>query len=441
MNVTVERYIQWENFIDLYYDFIRRVITNRKMEINMNWKEKKEQNPKVVNALCDCSPEEIDYDSGRLEVLNQHLQSLIEEGKILSGSYCLWRHGKVFADAALGSLACPWQGRSAFLPDTLFEIQSVTKVFTATAILKLAEEGMLYLGQPVCEWVKEFSKDDFRNITIAHLLTHTSGLCALPGVYPQDERIWWNYMDENRVKETWIPAIVGTGLHAKPGEEWIYSAVGYPLLGEIIERATGIRAETFIREEILLPCDMMESHWREDATEEWVRRYNIANTWDLNAVKEYKEKGLEAFARPTYLWWEEVPETSAGVMSTCREMVHFGEMMLRGGNYRGRRVLGKKALSWFWKNLVGEGVKDYCFSHPGIPVTYGAGMPIFTRKNDFQQLISEQVVYHEGSGASVFLVDREEDFVVMFQTSFHDEKDWCWEAVKGTASIIWSGLR
>ena len=75
------------------------------------------------------------------------------------------------------------------------------------------------------------------------------------------------------------------------------------------------------------------------------------------------------------------------------------------------------------------------------PVIYGAGMPISTHRTDYEQLVSEHVIYHEGSGSSVFLVDKEEDFVAVFQTGFPDEDGWCHEAVKGTASVIWSGIR
>lgn len=406
----------------------------------MNWKEKQRVIPQVIRAECQGTPQEVQYDPARLDVLNHHIQSLIDEHIILSGSYCLWRHGKVFADAALGNLACEWQGREKFMPDTFFEIQSVTKVLVALAILRLAEDGMLYLGQPVHEWIPEFSEGDFRDITIAHLLTHTSGLCALQGVLPEDERDWWGAIDDNNVRETWIPAAMSVGLHAKPGERWIYSAVGYPLLGEIIERATGMRMDAFIREEILLPCGMTESHWRIHAKEEWIKRYNIANQSDLEMLGEYPEKGFSALARSSYHWKKEIPDAAGGIMSTGREMVRLGEMMLRNGIYKGRRVMGKTALSFLWENLVGEHVTDGCYGHRDLAIPYGAGMPISTHRTDLSWLVSENTISHEGSGTCAFLVDKEEDFVAMFQTSFPDELGWCYEAVKGTASIIWSGI-
>lgn len=405
----------------------------------MNWKEQQQLKPQTIQAQCEAAPEEVNYDADRLDVLNRHIQSMIDEKLIWSGSYCLWRHGKVFADNSVGELACPWQGRKKFMPDTFFEIQSVGKLITAIAVLKLAEDGILYLDQPVREWIDEFNQVDFCDIRIKHLLTHTSGLCASPGALQEDERSWWEAIDEKRVKETWISSVVSAGLHAKPGEKWIYSIAGYAILGEIIRRAAGMEAEDFIRETILLPCEMTETHWRRQGTKEWVRRYNIANETDLRMAKEWETKGISAMASTTYRWWNEIPDTAGGQMSTGREMVRLGEMLLRGGYYRGKRVIGKKALSLLRTNLVDEHVMDCCWNHNRL-VLYGAGVPIFTYKTDLEWILSDNVIFHEGSGTCVFIVDKEEDFVAMFQTSFRKEFDWCHRAVKGTASIIWSGI-
>ena len=68
-------------------------------------------------------------------------------------------------------------------------------------------------------------------------------------------------------------------------------------------------------------------------------------------------------------------------------------------------------------------------------------MPIYSAEYDREQALSEGTIYHEGAGTCVFLVDRREDFAAMFQTSFRKEFDWDFRAVKGLATIIWSGLK
>lgn len=330
-------------------------------------------------------------------------------------------------------------GDNQFYPETLFEIQSIGKVITAIAILKLAEDGILYLGQPVKDWISEFDVTEFRDITIAHLLTHTSGLCALDGCYSEDDCSWWKYLDENDIENTWLSAVVKTGLHTKSGEKWIYSTVGYYVLGEIIKRASGISEEEYIKENIFIPCDMLETHWRKSATIEQVKRYNIANETDLAMVKKSREFGEKILAHPTYPYWTGIPETAGGEMSTCREMIHLAEMILRNGYYRGNRVIGKKALSLLYENLLAPDVLNVTYGKKER-IQYGAGVPIHSSSLDLEQILSEGTILHEGAGTSVFLVDREEDFAAMFQTSFRKEYGWDYRAVKGIASIIWSGI-
>ena len=416
---------------------------------------------RIYHAECDASPSDVGYDPSALEELNRAIQTLMEEERIWSGSYALSRNGKVFADSTMGTLACNWCGHTDFTPDTLFELQSVGKVFTAIAVLKLMEEGRLSLDQPVMEWIPEFNHGEFREITILHLLTHTSGLCALDGTFPQDERRWWDFMNESDPGGTWLQAVVDTGLHARPGEKWIYSTIAYIVLGEIIRRASGEDPESFIEKNIFLPCDMKDTHWRRNATPEQIRRYNVANETDLGMVKQCMESDPEMvknsmisdtdlemkqckgnimlMAAPTYPVWDGIPDTAGGQMSTCREMLHLGEMILNGGIYHGTRVIGEEALSYLWTPMTGPSVHNISFGRDEA-IIYGAGMPIYSSSYDHEQVLSEGTIYHEGAGTCVFLVDRSKNFTAMFQTSFRHEFDWDERAVKGLATIIHSGI-
>ncbi len=405
----------------------------------MYWKDIQKIKTDVIIGTTDATPDEVRYDGNRIDYLNKYIQSLIEEGLIRSGSYCLCRNGKIFADNAMGTLAVQWMGNDKVTPDTLFEIQSVGKLITAIAILKLAEDGCLYLGQSVKEWIPEFDAEGFRNITIQHLLTHTSGLCALDGCYLEDVRSFEKYIDEGNPAHTWLSAVVKTGLHAKPGEKWIYSVAGYLVLGEIIKRATGMDAEKYIEENIFVPCEMYDTHWRKNATEAQIRRYNITNETDLRLVEKSRELGEMYLANQTYKCYEGIPEAAGGQMSTCREMVKLGRMILQNGFYNGRRIIGKNALSLLWTNLLKPGTLNVCFGQ-NRPIQYGAGVPVFSAEYDSEQILSEGTIYHEGAGTCVFLVDRKKNFTAMFQTSFRKEFDWNWKAVKGIASIIWSGI-
>jgi CubicO group peptidase (beta-lactamase class C family) len=407
--------------------------------MKMYWKDIGKLENNVISGCRDVNPEEVNYNKNRIDYLNKYIQSMIDEELIWSGSYCLCKNDKVFANNAIGTLADSWMGNTLFTPNTLFEIQSVGKLITAIAIIKLAEDGCLYLGQLVKEWIPEFDEDDFRDITIQHLLTHTSGICALDGCYEEDKRSWEQYIAEDDPEHTWLSAVVKAGLHAKPGEKWIYSVVAYFILGEIIKRATGIEAEQYIRESIFIPCEMYDTHWRKDATLEQVKRYNLANETDLAMARKSKEFGEMFMSNPTYPCYKGIPETAGGQMSTCYDMVQLGRMILQDGRYKGKRVIGKKGLSLLWTNLLKPGTLNVTYGKNNA-IQYGAGVPIYSSQYDMEQILSEGTIYHEGAGTCVFLVDRKENFTVMFQTSFRKEFDWSWKAVKGIASIIWSGI-
>ncbi len=407
----------------------------------MNWQEKMKLSPTPITGKCDCSPEEVGYDSSRIELLDKHIQSMIERGIIRSGSYCLSRNGNIFANKALGALACEWQGRTHLMPDAFIDLQSVTKMMTAVAMLKLVEDGMLHLEQPVHEWIEEFRTGEFRNITLLHCLTHTSGLVGVLGTHGDEDVDWTGLVEKEDVEHTWISAIVRAGLRRSPGEEWSYSMAGFLILGEIIKRATGMRAEDFIRQTILIPCQMPESHWRAWPREMYVNRYNIVTREDVDDVKRYEREGALAFAKTVIPGSDVIPCTAGGLMCPAEELIRFGQMLLNGGSYQGKRIIGRKAVEYLWTNMVDERLRDFCWDHPGNRVIYGAGVPMFRQAQDRQQIVSDHTIYHEGHGACMLLIDKEEKMVAVYQTQFTESDKWHWEAVKATTSVIWSGIR
>ena len=207
--------------------------------------------------------------------LDTHFQKLIREHKIRSASYCIAKENQIVSCHAIGDMDLGNGTTRQIRTDTIFEIQSITKWITAAAILILKERGELSLSDPAGRYIEEFSREPFSRITIMHLLTHTSGLVPLEDTFPNRDLNWRVYVNAQDVAQSWIPAVLKMGLSHEPGRQWEYSMMGFCLLGEIIARITGERAEDFIRREILLPCDMRETHWKWEVTEEWAQRYQI----------------------------------------------------------------------------------------------------------------------------------------------------------------------
>lgn len=128
--------------------------------------------------------------------LRHHLQALIEARQIQGADYCVSVEHRIVAKGSMGAVP------------PLTEIQSVTKMFTAVAILQLREKGRLRLTDPVAAYLPEFAGEPFSCITILHLLTHTSGLAALQDAFPERDLDWEADVDPSNVRDSWIPAIL-----------------------------------------------------------------------------------------------------------------------------------------------------------------------------------------------------------------------------------------
>lgn len=205
------------------------------------------------------SPNEVGYDGERLEVLNRHLMKMIEEKELQAASYCLSREGRVFADIALGKFSFREVDDRPLLTDSLHRIASITKLFCAVSIFQLAEDGKIRLNQTVGEFIDEFKAPPFDKINIAHLLSHTSGMHPDSGCFDHKYFVSpWEYI-EQRKEVSWIEASLSTGMRKQPGEEWAYCSFGFVILGEILTRVSGVFANDYIMENIVKPCEMMDT--------------------------------------------------------------------------------------------------------------------------------------------------------------------------------------
>lgn len=160
-----------------------------------------------------------------------------------SGTVLLAKDGKIILNRGYG-LA----NRESNVPnrvDTVFAIGSLTKQFTAAAILQLEAKGKLNTKDTVSKYLGEFPQDK-AGITIHHLLTHTSGLIS-DGA---NARLPLEQRDE------YIQAVKGTKLKSAPGEKFNYSNVGYNLLAAIVEKVSGMTFEDYIDLHLFKPAGM-----------------------------------------------------------------------------------------------------------------------------------------------------------------------------------------
>ena len=140
-------------------------------------------------------------------------------------------------------------------PDTVFELASLTKQFTATAIMLLVEEGKVKLDDPIPEYLPN-SPERWKGITVRHLLTHTAGL---PGMGNEFKSLSQGAELTNYTTAQMFEAATKDPIRFAPGESFQYSDAGYFLLGMIIEKASGRRYRDFLTDRFFKPLGMTSS--------------------------------------------------------------------------------------------------------------------------------------------------------------------------------------
>jgi CubicO group peptidase (beta-lactamase class C family) len=173
-----------------------------------------------------------------------------------SGAVVVARGGQPIYEGAIG-----FSHRESQAPNTLdtpFRIASLSKQFTAAAIFRLAAQGKLSIDDPVHQYLSEFADAPYRDITIHHLLTHTSGLPRSPESITGSLR--WNAMSRAPTPvDDYVQLAVETPLKFEPGTNYEYSNFGYRVLAALIARATGRDYADFMEEEIFQPLEMNDT--------------------------------------------------------------------------------------------------------------------------------------------------------------------------------------
>src|SRR5262245_1365974 len=199
-------------------------------------------------------------------------------------------------------------------PSSIFHAASVSKQFTATAIMLLAHDGKLSVDDNIRKYLPEIP-DYGTTITIRHLLTHTSGL-----------RDQWELLafargrfEEDRITEADVLDIVSrqAALNFKPGAEYLYSNTGFTLLGVIVRRVSGKSLRDFADERIFKPLGMTSTHFHDD--------YTMVVPGRTSA---YAPRGGSAPATGAARWRVSIPNYdtygATSLIPTVGEMVRWG---------------------------------------------------------------------------------------------------------------------
>ena len=167
-----------------------------------------------------------------------------------NGTVLVAESGKVIFKKGYGCANLEWNIPNK--PDTKFRLASITKQFTSMLIMQLVEEGKVKLDGKITDYIQEYRKDIGEQVTIHHLLTHTSGIPSYTNLPDFFRDV---YRDPYSVDE-FVKKYCSGDLEFEPGSKYSYNNSGYFLLGAIIEKVTGKTYEEFLKERIIDPLGM-----------------------------------------------------------------------------------------------------------------------------------------------------------------------------------------
>lgn len=294
-----------------------------------------------------------------LDRIPSRMKAFVDDQTVAGVVTLVARRGKIAEFDAEGMADI--ESQSPMRKDTIFQIMSMTKPFTAVGIMMLAEEGKLTLRDPVEVHLPEFRNQRVlitagpdgdqratpaRPITIRDLLTHTSGMFDVPPYEIKDFPQQMNIPLADLVK-----VYARQPLLFQPGTHWSYSSPGIDILGRIIEVCSGSKYEDFIRDRILQPLGMKDSFFYPDAA----RIPRIAMVYENRDGKLQPSPGTILGGDPTkHREGAKYPAPGWGLYSTAEDLSHFYQMMLDGGTYNGRRYLSKFSVDLMTQIHTGD---------------------------------------------------------------------------------------
>lgn len=191
------------------------------------------------------------------ERLDQQAKAYFDQRQF-NGAVLVAEGGKVVLSKGYGMANLEWSIPAS--PETKFRLGSITKQFTGMSVLLLEQDGKLRTSDPISQYIDK-APERWKGITIHHLLTHTSGIPNFTS-FPDYAK---TMMLAAPPAET-LKRVVDRPLDFDPGTKMSYSNSGYTLLGLIIEKASGMRYEDFLRTRILEPLGMKDTGYDSDRT-------------------------------------------------------------------------------------------------------------------------------------------------------------------------------
>ena len=334
----------------------------------------------------------------RLNRLYAFLADAVERG-LLPGAAIQLSCGGMAIEARAFGRRFPAADAPPMQLDSIFLVASITKPVVVSAVMLLAERGHLLLDEPACQYVPEFAANGKDAITLRHLMTHTSGL---PDMLPDNQAL----REAHAPMDEFIHRICALAPDLPAGTNIQYQSTGIAILGEIVQRVSGLSLRDFLRREIFDPLGMRDTALgmaglpEERLTQVVLPPEQVGTDWGWNSP-----------------YWRNLGAAWGGLFSTVGDLTRYLQAFLNGGELDGVRVFSRAAVEAM--------LRDQTTPLPAIPAEqkaihgWGLGWRLApaTGWRYFGDLLTPGSFGHGGATGTVFWADPARELTCVLLTT------------------------
>ena len=353
----------------------------------------------------------------RLEHYEEFISQEIKQDNIPGATVLIVRNGKIVLQESYGHRDI--EDQSLMKTDDIFFIQSMTKPIITAAFMMLFEEGHFMLTDYVSKYLPEFknlrviknvndsitgeTKALEKEITIAHLLTHTAGLTHGLGnsQFEQGYRKEYFMQEWPDIKSRVIQASK-LPLVDQPGNIWFYS-MAPDIIATLIEQFSGMSTNHFLESRIFKPLNMTDTG------------YNLSKEQQARVVKVTNKNDKGNLINSDYqppmkknTIWSGVN----GLFSTTSDYMTFCQMIMNNGQWNGTQLLSRKTIELMTQNHVGD-------KYPAEGVGFGYGFAVMLDVSKTDLLGSNGNIWWSGAFNTHFFIDPKEKLISIFMTQLN----------------------
>jgi CubicO group peptidase (beta-lactamase class C family) len=397
----------------------------------------------AVVTICTTLNAQTNHDAKRLNRIDDFINGYISNNRLNGATGIILQNGKIIYQKAFGYSNL--ESKTPMQNNSIFRIASMTKPIVSTAVMMLFEEGKFLLDDPLSKFIPAFKNavvlDKYnaadttyttvpakREITIRHLLTHTSGIgYAQIGTEVAKAIYYKNNINggigtPNATLKEIIPRLAKLPLFFSPGDDYLYG-LNVDVLGYFVEVVSGQPLDKFLQQRLFTPLGMKDTYFflPEEKQNRLVSLYKQTETGLQLQDETIKLNGdfIRDFPKLKGTFFS----GGAGLSATAYDYALFCQMMMNGGVYNGTRFLSPHTIAMMTKNQL----KNFSFWSDSVKINpFGLGFGVYTEKSELQLPVAAGSYDWGGMFATHFWIDPKNKIVGVFLRNVWPTREWDW---------------